>query len=238
VDTAPGSADDDVAVRLLHAAADSNGLGPLPWAASPLANATRVLDVCCGSGPLAGELPGRWVGVDPAARPGEGPVVAGLPDALPLRDNAVDGAILLLTLPRLLHLDSVFAELRRVLRPAGTLVIVVPSASTRSLTELRTAPLLAAVHRAGWANRSALDRAGWLLAAADFAVLGDDRGAFALPLPDAATAQALVADLPRTGWWPPDLPADVRQRVAAGLARRAGPGRVLPVPLRRLVARR
>jgi SAM-dependent methyltransferase len=237
VDTAPGSPD-DVGVRLLHAAEDSNGLGPLPWAASPLASAARVLDVCCGSGPLAAQLPGRWVGVDPAARPGGGPVVAGLPDALPLRDNAVDGAILLLALPRLLHLDSVFAELRRVLRPAGTLVVVVPSASTRSLTELRTAPLLAAVHRAGWANRSALDRAGWLLAAADFAVLGDDRCTFTLPLPDAAAAQALVTELPRAGWWPPHLPADVRERVAAGLARRAGPGRVLPVPLRRLVARR
>jgi SAM-dependent methyltransferase len=238
VDTAPGSPADDVAVRLLHAAKDPNGVGPLPWAASPLASATRVLDVCCGSGPLAGELPGRWVGVDPAARPGGGPVVAGLPGALPLRDNAVDGAILLLTLPRLLHLNSVFAELRRVLRPAGTLVVVVPSATTRSLAELRMAPLLAPVHRGGWTNRSALDRAGWLLAAADFALLGDDRGAFTLPLSDAATARALVSELPRAGWWPPELSAAVRERVAAGLARRAGPGRVLPVPLRRLVARR
>jgi SAM-dependent methyltransferase len=225
---------DDAAGRLLRTATDRTGVGPLAWAASPLANATRVLDLCCGSGPLAGELAGRWVGVDPAPRPGGPPVVAGLATALPLRDNAVDGAILLLTLPRLADLDGVFAELRRVLRPAGTLVVVVPSASPRSLAELRTA----GVHRSGWTNRSALDRAGWLLAAADFAVLGDDRRAFTLPLPDAATAHALVADLPRAGWWPPELPDDVRERVAAGLVRRAGPGRVLPVPLRRLVARR
>ncbi|TWF79287.1 methyltransferase family protein [Pseudonocardia hierapolitana] len=225
---------DDVAGRLLRTATDRTGAGPIAWAASPLANAARVLDLCCGSGPLAGEFAGRWVGVDPAPRPGGPPVVAGLANALPLRDNAVDGAVLLLTLPRLSDLDDVFAELRRVLRPAGTLVVVVPSASPRSLTELRTA----AVHRSGWTNRSALDRAGWLLAAADFAVLGDDRGAFTLPLPDANAARALVTDLPRAGWWPPDLPPDTRERVAAGLARRAGPGRVLPVPLRRLVARR
>jgi len=77
-----------------------------------------------------------------------------------------------------------------------------------------------------------------LLAAADFAVMGDDRGAFTLPVPDAATAQALVAELPAAGWWPPSLPADVKERVAARLARRAGPREVLPVPLRRLVARR
>jgi SAM-dependent methyltransferase len=231
VDTPPP---DDVAGRLLRTASDRHGTGPLAWTASPLANATRVLDVCCGSGPLAGEFPGRWIGVDPAPRPGTEPVVAGLANAVPLCDNAVDGAILLLALPRLSDLDGVFAELRRVLRPSGTLVVVVPSASPRSLTELRTAP----VHRTGWTNRSALDQAGWLLAAADFAVLGDDRGAFTLPLPDAATARALVSDLSRAGWWPPDLAVDVRERVASGLARRAGPGRVLPVPLRRLVARR
>lgn len=225
---------DDVAGRLLRTATDRYGTGPLAWTASPLANATRVLDVCCGSGPLAAEFTGRWVGVDPAPRPGGGPVVAGVAKALPLRDNAVDGAVLLLTLPRLSDLDAVFAELRRVLRPTGTLVVVVPSASPRSLAELRTAT----VHRTGWTNRSALDQAGWLLAAADFAVLGDDRGAFTLPLPDAVAAHALVTDLPLAGWWPPDLAADVRDRVAAGLARRAGPGRVLPVPLRRLVARR
>ena len=225
---------DDVAGRLLRAATDRNGAGAVPWAASPLANATRVVDVCCGSGPLAGEFAGRWVGVDPAPRPGGPPVVAGHANALPLGDNAVDGAVLLLALPRLRDVDGVFAELRRVLRPSGTLVVVVPSASPRSLTELRTA----AVHRTGWTNRSALDQAGWLLAAGDFAVLGDDRCAFTLPLPDAAAARALVTDLPRAGWWPPDLPTDVRERVAAHLAGRAGPGRVLPVPLRRLVARR
>jgi SAM-dependent methyltransferase len=238
VDTASGSPPDDTAVRLLRAATGPNGLEPFPWAVSPLANATRVLDVCCGTGPLADELAGRWVGIDPTPRPGGRLVVAGIPTAMPLQDNAVDGAVLLLTLPRLLDLDAVFAELRRVLRPAGTLVVVVPSGVPRSLTELRTAPLLAAVHRTGWTNRSALDQAGWLLAAADFSVMGDDRCAFTLPLPDAAAARALVSDLPRAGLWPPDLPADVRERAAAGLARRAGPGRVLPVPLRRLVARR
>lgn len=241
MDTGAGTAGDDdpaAAVRLLGAATDAKGTGPLPWAAAPLAGAGRVLDVCCGRGPLADEFAGRWIGVDPAPRTGRHAVVAGSPTALPIRDSAVDGVVLLLTLPRMAELDAVFAELRRVLRPAGTLVVVVPSASPRSIAELRMAPLLGPVHRSGWTNRSALDQAGWLLAAADFAVLGDDRAAFALPLPDAAAAHALVTDLPRAGWWPPHLPTAVRERVREGLARRAGPGRVLPVPLRRLVARR
>jgi hypothetical protein len=153
-------------------------------------------------------------------------------------DNAVDGVVLLLALPGLADMNGMFAEIRRVLRPTGTLVAVVPAATPGSLAELRLSPLLAPVHRRGWVNRSALDNAAWLLAAADFALLSNDRASFTLPLPDAAAAHALAADLPRAGLWPPALPTDVRDRVTAGLARRAGPGRALPVPLRRLVARR
>jgi SAM-dependent methyltransferase len=198
-----------------------------------------VLDLCCGSGPLSAELPaGRWLGVDPEPGPaGRSPLVRSDPTALPLRSGAVDGIAVLLALPRLPDLDTVFAELRRVLRPGGTLVLLVPSAEPRSVADLRLARLLSPVHRS-WLHRSALDRAGWLLAAADFAVLGDDRVPFALPLPDAAAARELVVDLPRAGLWPPGLPADIRTRVADGLARRAGQGRVLPLPLRRLIARR
>lgn len=227
------------AETLLRAATDRTGAGPLEWAVAPLLTATRVLDVCCGAGPLADELPaGRWLGVDPAVgASGRTPRIRASPVALPLRTNAVDGIALLLALPRLPDLDALFAELRRVLRPGGTLVLLVPSALPHSVAELRLAPVLAPVHRA-WRHRSALDRAGWLLAAADFAVLGDDRVAFSLPMPDAAAARDLVAALPRAGLWPPDLSVAVRTQVEAGLARRARPGRVLSLPLRRLVARR
>jgi SAM-dependent methyltransferase len=235
-----GPGDDDIAERVLRAARGPNGSGPLRWTAAPLLTTGRVLDLCCGTGPLADELPaGSWLGVDPTATtPLRQPLLRAAPWSLPLRAGAVDGVALVLVLPGLPDLDALFAEIRRVLRPGGTLVVVVPSAVTRSATELRLARLLFPVHRSGWLHRSALDQAGWLLAAADFAVLSDDRVPFALPLPDPDAAHALVADLPRAGVWPPDLPEAVRVRVAAGLARRAGPGRTLPIPLRRLVARR
>lgn len=227
------------AEHVLAAATDRHGRGPLPWAAAPLLRAERVLQPCCTTGSLAGEFaPGQWVGVDsPLPSAGRGPRVHGEPTALPLGTSSVDGIVLVLALPRLADLDDVFAELRRVLRPAGTLVLVVPSAVSRSTGELRLAPLLSPVHRA-WRHRSALDRASWLLAAADFAVLDDDRVPFALPVPDAAAAHDVVTRLPQAGVWPPDLPVPVRDRVETGLARRAGPNRVLPIPLRRLVARR
>ena len=173
---------------LLRRATNRSGDSPLTWAAGPLLAADRVLDVCCGAGALAGELPaGRWLGIDVNAGPPHAARLRAAPTSLPVRTSAVDGLALLLALPRLPDLDGLFAELRRVLRPGGTLVLLVPSAVRRSVLELRLSAVLTDVHRS-WANRSALDRAGWLLAAADFAVLGDDRVAFSLPLPDAQAA--------------------------------------------------
>jgi SAM-dependent methyltransferase len=231
-----------VAGRVLRAAVDPRGRHALPWAVVPLANADRVLEL--GPGLLGDELGPRWVWLDPGGRVVEGGrLTAGAgeegagPAAIPLGTNSVDAVCLLLTLPRLANVDALFAEVRRVLRPAGTLVAVVPSRTVRTLPELVLARLLAPVRQGAWPNRSGLDRAGWLLAAADFAVMGDDRVPFAVPLPDPAAAHAAVTELPQTGLWP-DLPADARMRIADGLARRAGPGRVLPVPMRRLVARR
>ncbi len=240
---------------VLAAFTDRAGAGLLTWAAAPLQNATTVLDVSCGTGALATELGhGRWIGVDDRPRPVgagrddrrrdgvRGRVVRAVASALPIGHSTVDGIALVLALPQLPDLDAVFAELRRVLRPGGTLVVVVPSASIGSVglgstAEWRLAPVLAPVHR-GWRHRSALDRAGWLLAAADFALLGDDRRVFTTPLSDVDAALDLAAALPRTGLWPPEPPEPGRARATAALVRRAGPGRVLPLALRRLVARR
>lgn len=223
------------AERVLRTATDREGRGALPWLASPLANAHRVLDLATDSA-LSGELGDRWIGV--GRRP-ERPLTArGLFSALPVRGKSVDAVTLPLVLPFLTDLDAVFAEIRRVLRPGGMVVAVVPSISVRSPAELRLRPLLAPVLRGTWPNRSALDHLGWLFAAADFAVMGDDRVPFAVPLPDPAAAHRLVVDLPDAGIWPPDAAPEARVKVAEALSRRAGPTRVLPVPLRRLVARR
>jgi SAM-dependent methyltransferase len=213
---------------------DAGGLGPLEWFAAPLLHARRVLDLGCAGCGLAGRLPaGRWLGVDHERGP-----VRGTPAAIPLRDNTVDAVALVLTLPHLRGLDQVFAEIRRVLVPGGTLALLVPSASVRSVGQLWGARLLAPVRHAPWTNRSALDHAGWLVQAADFAVLGDDRMSFPLPLPSAPAAHALVADLARSDLWPRGIPSASLADVSGRLAAAAGPGRVLPIPLRRLVARR
>lgn len=215
---------------LLCAAIDPRGRRVLPWVVRPVRDAGKVLELSYGPGVLAAELPAdRLRTVD---------LSVSEPTTLPGATNSVDAVCLVLVLARLRSVDAMFAEVRRVLRPGGTLVTIVPSVTVRSLAELQLARLLRPVRRGPWPNRSGLDAAGWLLAAADFAVMGDDRVPFAVPLPDAATALDTVAELPATGLWPPELSTDVRTAIADELARRAGPGRVLPVPMRRLVARR
>ncbi|MGD9529641.1 methyltransferase domain-containing protein [Pseudonocardia sp.] len=235
-----GAGDPTHAVRrVLERIVDPHGTTPLPWAVGPLAGARTVLEI--GPGVLDAELGERRRWLDPEGRVVERGGPAPLPRTLatpwPLATNAVDGICLLLALSRLVAIDRVFAEIRRVLRPAGTLVVLTPSVTLRTVPELRLARLLRPVRRGAWPNRSGLDNAGWLLAAADFAVMADDRMPFALPLPDPAAALEAVETLPAAGLWPP-LPADVAENLAVELAERCGPDRVLPVPVRRLVARR
>jgi SAM-dependent methyltransferase len=157
-----------------------------------------------------------WITPDSGGTVRCGPARAA-PEALPVADRSVDGVVLDRVLPRAARTDRVFAEVRRVLRPAGSLVVVVP-APGRSWRELRRGARRTDLLD-GWACRAAVEHPGWLLAAADFALLGDTRALFPVPEPRPADLVAETA-------WPH---ADVR------VPRPGGP---LPVGFRRLVARR
>lgn len=222
--------------RVLRAATDAHGRGPLPWLAAPVEDAATVLDLACGDGPIADVLGPSWIGIDDG--PGARPRLRADLHALPVLRRCVDAVALVGILHLLPSIDALFAEIRRVLRPGGTVVALVPSHSVRSRSGLALARLLAPVRRGAWPHRSALEHAAWLMVAADFAVLGDDRVEFALPLPDPDAAARAVDDLVRSGLWPPGLPAEVREHLARELGARSGHDRVLPVPLRRVIARR
>jgi len=176
------------------------------------------------------QRPAEW-----ARDPVRGDVLDDVP-AEPVRCGA-DAVVLLLALHRAADPVELLARVRRVLRPGGTLVVVTPSVVRRTPEDLRWTGALRPVRCGPWRHRSALDRAGWLLAAADFAVLTDERRGYALPLPDTRAAWSVLDALPAAGLWP-ELDPAARARVGEALAHRAGPGRLLPVPLRRLVARR
>ena len=155
---------------VLSRLADGRGRTAADWATAPLADASRRSRSCRTA--TASCSPGR-TGTGRCGR-------------LPIRTNAVDGLCLTAVLAGTTDLDALFAEVRRVLRPAGTLVVVSPSAAVRSPGQLR----LRALHRHGWANRSALDDVGWLLAAADFAVISDDRVAYGVDVPAATPTRS------------------------------------------------
>ena len=254
---------------LLRGATDRSGRTPEQWLVGALADVEGpVLELRAAAPdparyvnlrlrPPAGPDRGARPGADRAGRAGRAaqPDLAGRAEAgsawldlagraeadrLPVRTNGLAGVLATMCLPVLEPLDGLFAELRRVLRPTGTLAALVPSRPD--------APVLVArgwrpLHRAlaghpGFRHESARDHLSWLLTAADFAVLADQRRVFRVPVPDRATAEATVAALGPAGVWPPDVPADRVRRAAEGLARYAAPGRRLPIALRLLVGRR
>lgn len=167
------------------------------------------------------------VTVHPGSR-GPGTVVRAGPGALPLADRCVPALVVGPVLPDLPDLDGLFAELRRVLRPHGLLTMLVPDGPPLGLRARR----LHARVRACWAHRSAVDHPDWLLTAADFAVMGDDRVVFRDPEVHADPG-AHVDALCASGLLPSSLPAGLRAEISARKAVRDG-----RVALRRLVARR
>lgn len=163
------------------------------------------------------------------ASPGEpSAVIPARPGALPLADRSVPALVVGPILPELRDLDEVFAEFRRVLRPRGLLMMLVPDGPPLGLRAHRLRRRL----RACWAHRSAVDHPDWLLTAADFAVMGDDRVVFH-DVEARVSSAARVGALCAAGLLPRSLPADLRADLARQRAVRVG-----RVALRRLVARR
>jgi hypothetical protein len=207
----------------LDLAVEPDGTSPATWLARSLAGLEGPTVTVHGHGDEVLITPG------PGVRAG--------PRDLPLASRSVGSVALDMCLPGLADLDGLFGEVRRVLRPAGCVAALVPCrppVTDRSWRALHRA----LGHHLRPRNRSATDELHWLIAAADFAVLFDQHRTFRLPLPDAEAAARAVEALTRGGVWPPDLHAEQLDAARTALARRAGPGRSLPVRLRLLVARR
>lgn len=216
---------------------------PYTWLAEPLRGAPcAVLDLACGSAPTRHELADAdWVGIDlsaaelaEAARQGRGPLVQAGADALPIASSSVGAVCSAMCLPVVTPLPQVLAEVRRVLRPGGTLAALVPSQSGLSpsgmLGWLRVMAALRAV-RQPWPNPRARDGLSALLRTAGFHVRYDERRVFTLAI-DSADAAALLAD----ALYLPGLTHHRAQAAKCSLARWAASGRRLELPLRRVVA--
>lgn len=220
----------------------AGGVDPYAWCALPLADvAGPVLDLACGSGPMADRLP-AWIGADTS--PAElaaalahrrRPVVQGSATRLPVRSGHLGGAACSMGLQIIEPLADALRELARILRPGGHAAVMVPA---RGPLPWRDALVYARLQRAlgqplGYPNDDALrpGRLGQAVASTGLRVTADERRAFTLPLSTVAAVDELLSSLYLPGVDAARL--DAARRV---LARRVG--RDITVPLRRVVLQR
>ncbi|WP_415949124.1 class I SAM-dependent methyltransferase [Streptomyces sp. KLOTTS4A1] len=217
---------------------------PYAWLAElrTPAPAGPVLDLACGSAPLRELLPDAdWLGVDSstgelaaAARAGRGPLVRASAEALPVASGSIAAVAASMCLPVLTPLPRVLAEIRRVLRPGGTLLALVPARLGPSpmglLAWARVMRALGAA-RQPWPNPQARDGLAALLRRSGFEVEVDERRVFTLHLSTPEDAARLAEGLYLPGLTPER--ATAAERTLTAWARS---GRRLPLPLRRVRA--
>lgn len=222
---------------VLEHALDADGRTAYDWAADPVGDGV-VLDLACGSGPLAARLVGRgYLGLD--LSPAELAVAAGrgLPVAradvtqIPLPDDSVQNVVMSMAL-MLVPLQRTLAEVCRVLRPSGTFVATLPTNRPMPRGDwLRYARLCLALRHPGltYPNDRALADAHGPLARANLTLLDDQARAFVCDVADGDIADDLFGSM-----YLPTVPA---RRLAAGRqVVQRWVGSTVATPIRRLVA--
>jgi SAM-dependent methyltransferase len=227
-------------------------LTPYRWLARAVSPGVRlVLDVACGSGPVAktlrgqqGQLAPEVVGVDVstaelqlAVENGASPVLRADAASLPFRPASFDAVSCSMGLMVVPDVAAALGQICQVLRPGGVFVATVPSAVPLRRSDVRVlAPLTARLRStpqfpAGGEMQGlvgALDGAGLRL-------LEDGRERFAFVVRDRADASSLVRSLYLPGT------SDKRRESAVewlvDRVRDGGPVEVA-IPIRRLVALR
>ena len=192
-DANPGITED-----VLACARDSAGRSPYDWVVEAVPpGATTVVDLACGSCPIAGSMAGvRVVGVDQSAAEllrGSGLRVRARASALPL-PRACAGAVVSSMALMLLHpLEAVLAEVARVLQPAGFFVATVPSRAASAGTPGFTA-ILRALDQQGLAYPEQLrdDGLAERFSACGLTLLADDTTVFHRPVAGADDAAQIV----------------------------------------------
>ncbi len=226
---------------VLSEACDVDGTNPYAWllAVVPCSPGVVALDLACGSGPLQiADSHLRWVGVDRSpgelARAGSATpriLVRGDGERQPFRDATFDLVACSMALMLFNSVDAALAEIHRVLRDDGTLVLLLPGSLPLSTRDrVRYVRLLAALRelRPAYPNSVHLGRLHARLERAGFAVVSDERRCFRYPLRDERHAQRLVESLYVPGLSP-------ERREAAVRAASSWIGSTIGIPLRRVV---
>jgi SAM-dependent methyltransferase len=218
---------------------------PYAWLTAALPNPPgAVLDIACGNAAVLPWLTGhdRYLGVD--SSPAEiaqaraqqrGPVTLGDASSLPVPDTSVDTVVSSMGLMLVRPIQAAVAELARVLRPGGTVVLLLPAiwpVLPRDLA-LGAALALPLPGPGSMPTQVGPRRIRRLLGDTGLTVADLSRRRFPFPLATAEHAALAVRSL-----YTPGRTTDQVRRAEHALARHARPGAELPVPLMRVVARR
>jgi len=227
-------------------AVDGDGRSPYDWLVEAVPPGTStVVDLACGSGPLAGMLDAaRVVGVDRSAGelglarsgPGFGSLVRAEASALPIAAEAADAVVASMALMLLRPLEATLAEVRRVLRPGGSLVATLPvrAATPGPAGAPAFAEILGALGQAGADYPEPLHGSGVgeRFRTAGLSLVGDESGVFVRTVRGPEDAERVVHSFYAPGAGP--------ERVAAAVGELQRRVRSAPVGIsyriRRLVA--
>jgi len=234
--------------EVLADARDDEGRSPYEWLVEAVPSGGRtVIDLACGNGPLAGMLKAaRVVGVDRSAgelalareQGASAHLVRAEASALPLAAGGADAVVVSMALMLLRPLGAALAEVRRVLRPGGTLVATLPVRATTPgpANAPAFAEILGALGQTGADYPEPLHGSGVAdrFATAGLTLVTDDAGVFSRTVRGPGDAERVVHSFYAPGAGPERVTAAVEE-----LQRRV---RAAPVEIayriRRLVARR
>jgi len=226
---------------VLSEACDIDGTNPYAWllAVAPRNPGVVALDLACGTGPLQTTAPHlRWVGVDRS--PGElaraakvlsRVLLRGDGQRQPFRDATFDLVACSMALMLFDPVDAVLAEIHRVLRDDGTLVLLLPGSLPLSTRDrVRYVRLLASLRevRPAYPNSVHLGRLHARLRRAGLAVVSDERRCFRYPIRDEHHAERFAESLYVPGLSTERIEGAVR-------AARSWVGSTIGIPLRRVV---
>lgn len=224
--------------ELLSRCVGPDGVNPYDWLAQGVRVDGPVVDVGCGSGPMAARAR-RWVGVDlsvgelrRARQQHRGPLVTGSSAALPVGDGRAAAVVAAMSLMVVDDARATLAEAARVLPPGGPLAVLLPARSPMTVADrIRYGALMLALGRAAppFPHAEVSRRLPERLGAAGFTVVDDEAARFAYPVDTAGDADLLVRSL--------YLPGIGARRVRLGSAVAGHWGRgTLGIPLRRVLA--
>ncbi len=221
---------------------NDTGDNPYVWSAQALRTDGLVIDVGCGSGPMATHCP-HWIGMDTssgelrvAAARGRASLVVASASDLPIADGVAGAVVAIMSLMVVDDPRAVLREASRVMRANGRLVIVVPSTGPLTTADkIRYLVLLAALGQVSipFPHPQIGKHIPDLLAVNElgFTTIADETRRFAFPLRTRDDADLFVRSL--------YLPNASRRKLTAAHAvvRSWGHG-TIGIPLRRVVAER